>query len=289
MGEKNNIILLLLCMLLGSNPLFSQKNISDFFDIDLWEQGMPNTNGMDMLPLDDSKHNYKPSIRVFLPDSTTANGRAVIACPGGAYSHLAYTKEGSDWAPFFSGMGIALIVLKYRMPNGNNEVPFSDAEEAIRLVKENAEKWKINPDDIGIMGFSAGGHLASTVATHIKAALRPHFQILFYPVITMDKAYTHPGSHNNLLGKDASKELEDEYSNEKRVNMDTPRAFIVFSDDDPTVSPLNGVNYYSALKKNRVPASLHIYPSGKHGWGMRDSFLYKSEMLAELTAWLRSF
>ena len=132
-------------------------------------------------------------------------------------------------------------------------------------------------------------NLASTIATHAKPELRPNFQILFYPVITMDKSYTHRGSHDNLLGNDASAELELEYSNEKQVTKDTPRAFIVYSDDDKVVPPANGVNYYLALNKKGVPSVLHIYPTGGHGWGIREDFLYKSEMQNELTSWLRSF
>ena len=266
------------------------QNAQKPFDIDLWQQGMPNTNGMDSAPFDESKGNFKPSIRVFLPAPELATGRVIIACPGGSYSHLAYNHEGYDWAPFFNKQGIALVVLKYRMPKGGHkEVPFADAEEALRMVRDSADVWNINPNDVGIMGSSAGGHLASTMATHTSPELRPNFQILFYPVITMDKSYTHMGSHNNLLGKDASAELELEYSNEKQVTKDTPRAFIVYSDDDKVVPPANGVNYYLALNKNNVPSVLHIYPSGGHGWGIREGFLYKNEMLDELTSWLRSF
>lgn len=278
----------ILCSLLMSETVFAQ-NTPTAFDVDLWPNGLPNTNGIDYLPFDDETHNYKPSIRVFLPSEELATGRAIIACPGGAYHGLAYNHEGYDWAPFFNKLGIAYVVLKYRMPKGVKEVPFSDAEEAIRMMKEKAGKWKINPDDIGIMGSSAGGHLASTVATHIKAELRPTFQILFYPVITMDKSFTHMGSHNNLLGEDASKELEDLYSNEKQVTRETPRAFIVFSDDDSGVPTPNGVHYYLALKENKVPASLYIYPSGGHGWGYRSDFKYHKEMLQNLTSWLSSF
>lgn len=231
----------------------------------------------------------QPSLRVFLPAPELATGRAVVACPGGGYSHLAVNHEGYDWAPYFNKQGIALIVLKYRMPKGDRTLPISDAEAAMKIVRDSADVWNLNPNDIGIMGSSAGGHLASTVATHAKPELRPNFQILFYPVITMDKSYTHMGSRNNLLGKDASAELETEYSNEKQVTKDTPRAFIVYSDDDKAVPPANGVNYYLALNKHKVPAVLHIYPSGEHGWGIRESFLYKNEMLDELTSWLRSF
>ena len=176
------------------------------------------------------------------------------------------------------------------MPKGGyKEVPFSDAEEALRVVRDSAVIWNINPNDVGIMGFSAGGHLASTIATHSAFDVRPNFQILFYPVITMDKKYTHMGSHNNLLGSDASAELEERYSNEKQVTKDTPRAFIVYSDDDKSVPPANGVNYYFALNANGVPTTLHVYPSGGHGWGIRESFLYKNLMLDELSAWLNTF
>ena len=231
----------------------------------------------------------QPSLRVFLPAPELATGRAVVACPGGGYSGLAVNHEGYDWAPYFNKQGIALIVLKYRMPKGDRTLPISDAEAAMKMVRDSADVWNLNPNDIGIMGSSAGGHLASTIATHALEALRPNFQILFYPVITMDKSFTHMGSHDNLLGKDASVDLEKEFSNEKQVTKETPRAFIVYSDDDKVVPPANGVNYYLALNKKGVPSVLHIYPTGGHGWGIREDFLYKSEMQNELTSWLRSF
>lgn len=231
----------------------------------------------------------QPSLRVFLPAPELATGRAVVACPGGGYSGLAVNHEGYDWALYFNKQGIALIVLKYRMPKGDRTLPISDAEAAMKMVRDSADVWNLNPNDIGIMGSSAGGHLASTIATHAPEALRPNFQILFYPVITMDKSFTHMGSHDNLLGKDASADLEKEFSNEKQVTKETPRAFIVYSDDDKVVPPANGVNYYLALNKKGVPSVLHIYPTGGHGWGIREDFLYKSEMQNELTSWLRSF
>lgn len=231
----------------------------------------------------------QPSLRVFLPAPELATGRAVVACPGGGYSGLAVNHEGYDWAPYFNKQGIALIVLKYRMPKADRTLPISDAEAAMKMVRDSADVWNLNPNDIGIMGSSAGGHLASTIATHAPEALRPNFQILFYPVITMDKSFTHMGSHDNLLGKDASADLEKEFSNEKQVTKETPRAFIVYSDDDKVVPPANGVNYYLALNKKGVPSVLHIYPTGGHGWGIREDFLYKSEMQNELTSWLRSF
>ena len=252
--------------------------------MNLWPGGAPNTNGD---PTDTAK------VTIFLPDAKKATGRAIVCCPGGGYGHLAMQHEGTDWATFFNNQGIALIVLKYRMPRGVPGVPISDAEAAIRLVRANAKAWRINPKQVGIMGFSAGGHLASTVATQAKDDAAPNFQILFYPVITMDLGFTHKGSHDNLLGTGHSKkqlrQLEQQYSNELQANRTTPRAFIALSDDDSGVSPQNGVSYYQALFQHDVPASLHVYPSGGHGWGYRETFAYHYEMVFELKAWLQSF
>ena len=257
-------------------PLAAQQS----FNVNLWPDGAPNSNGN---PADTAK------VWVYLPEKATATGRAVVICPGGGYSHLAMNHEGHDWAPFFNNMGIAAIVLKYRMPHGEHEVPVSDAEEAMKLVRRNAQAWNINPGDVGIMGSSAGGHLASTVATHATGDALPDFQILFYPVITMMPDITHKGSHDNFLGEKPKKKRQTEYSNDLQVTRVTPRAFIALSDDDATVLPANGVNYYIELYRHDVPATLHVYPTGGHGWGNRDSFKYHNEMQLELKAWLRSF
>lgn len=250
------------------------------YEINLWPNGQA---------VKSSDAGDTAKVKVFLPEKKSATGRAVVICPGGGYQHLAMNHEGYDWAPFFNNMGIAAIVLKYRMPHGEKDVPISDAEEAIRLVRRNAANWNINPDDVGIMGSSAGGHLASTVATHAAKDARPDFQILFYPVITMMPDITHKGSHDNLLGSNARKKDENSYSNDLHVSRMTPRAFIALSDDDRVVLPANGVNYYIELYRHDVPATLHVYPSGGHGWGNRDSFKYHNEMQLELKAWLRSF
>ena len=235
----------------------------------------------------------KAELTVYLPDAKKATGRAVVCCPGGGYSHLAMDHEGHQWATFFNNQGIALIVLKYRMPHGNPMVPVSDAEQAIKTVRNNAVNWHIDRTQIGIMGFSAGGHLASTIATHSTGEAAPNFQILFYPVITMDMGFTHKGSHDNLLGTDHSKkewrQLEADYSNDLRVNRTTPRAFLALSDDDKVVPAANGFGYYEQLYKHDVPASIHIYPTGGHGWGYRESFEYHYQMIFELKAWLESF
>ena len=246
--------------------------------IDLWPQGAPHVS---------SNAEDTAFVKVFLAPAEKATGRAVVICPGGGYTHLAMDHEGYDWAPVFNHWGISVLVLKYRMPHGVKEIPLEDAEEAIRLVRRHAQEWNIDPQQVGIMGSSAGGHLASTTATHATGDAKPDFQILFYPVITMDRSFTHMGSHNALLGADASADMELKYSNEKQVTAQTPPAFIVLSNDDHVVPPLNGVSYYLACHSNKVPAVLHVYPTGDHGWGLRTSFAHHTEMLMELKSWLK--
>lgn len=257
-------------------------------ELPLWPNGAPNSNGLTGGEKEVSPHRLSnvtaPTITVYR--APQPNGMAVIMCPGGGYSRLAMDHEGHDMAPWFCGQGITYIVLKYRMPNGHCEVPLSDAERAIRIVREHAGEWNINPRKIGIMGASAGGHLASTLATHYSAETRPDFQILLYPVVTMLQN-THGGSRNELLGKSPTTEQIRHFSNELQVTSDTPQAFIVLSSDDGAVPPSNGVNYYLALQKNNVPASLHVYPTGGHGWGYRDNFKYKQQWTQELEKWLR--
>lgn len=267
---------LILAMLLMATVASAQKPI----ELNLWPEGPKTSNGD---PQDMAK------VEVYLPDKKMATGRAVVCCPGGGYSHLAWEKEGTSWAPFFNGQGIALIVLKYRMPHGNYTVPQEDADEAIRQVRRHAEEWHVNVKDVGIMGFSAGGHLASTVATHSTGDAAPNFQILFYPVISMEQGVTHQGSRDNLLGKSPKRKLVNEYSNDQQVTKHTPRAFIALAHDDRAVPPVNSINYYEELYANKVPASLHVYPSGGHGFGIRQSFAYHFEMMLDLKAWLRSF
>ena len=263
-------------MVMVSAVAFAQQGI----EMNLWPEGPRTSNGD---PQDMAK------VTVFLPDEKKATGRAVVCCPGGGYTHLAWEKEGTAWAPFFNGQGIALIVLKYRMPHGHYKVPAEDAEEAMRLVRRHADEWHINAKDVGIMGFSAGGHLASTVATHASSDARPDFQILFYPVISMEQGTTHQGSRDNLLGKSPKRKLVNEYCNEQHVGKHTPRAFLVLADDDRAVPPLNSVLYYESMCSNGVPASMHVYPTGGHGFGILQSFAYHFEMMLELKAWLNSF
>ena len=228
-----------------------------------------------------------PKLTVFLPEKPT--GRAVLILPGGGYEHLAVENEGMAWSSFFLEKGIAMAVLEYTMPSGNPAKPFGDVEESMRILHENSESWGIDKKSVGIMGFSAGGHLASTFATHCHSELAPAFQILFYPVITMDERFTHQGSRDNLLGKTPSAEIVDKYSNEKQVTESTPRAIILLSDGDNIVPAENSTAYYLALTKHKVPASLHIYPSGWHGFGFNSDFKYHNDMIGDLSSWLESF
>lgn len=269
-----------LLLLTSATATHAQKGMK----MDLWPNGATYNS---------TDKEDKAEMTVYLPDAKKATGRAVVCCPGGGYTHLAMDHEGHQWATFFNNQGIALIVVKYRMPHGNPMIPVSDAEQAIKTVRRNAVEWHIDRTKVGIMGFSAGGHLASTIATRSTGDAAPNFQILFYPVITMDPSFTHKGSHDNLLGTDHSKKemkrLEADYSNDLQVNRTTPRAFIALSDDDKAVPAANGFSYYEQLYKHDVPASIHIYPSGGHGWGYRESFTYHYQMIFELKGWLDSF
>ena len=224
----------------------------------------------------------------YFPSSTGGPTPAVVALPGGGYSHLAVTHEGTDWAPFFTSHGMAYFTLIYRLPYGDRSKPISDAEAAIKMVRDSAIVWNINPKGVGIMGSSAGGHLASTVATHAAAGVRPDFQILFYPVITF-VGKTHKGSLKCFLGKDStSRAALKEYSNERHVEKNvTPPAIIFYAKNDKAVPPAsNAVAYYKALKRKEVPVTVIEYNEGGHGFGFKLRFIYHDQLLHDLGVWL---
>lgn len=227
----------------------------------------------------------------YLPQNPT--GRAVVDCPGGGYSHLAMDHEGHQWAEYFNRQGIAFFVLKYRMPKGDRNIPLSDAYQAMRTVRDSAAVWHINKEDVGIMGFSAGGHLASSVSTHAEYDARPNFSILFYPVISMDERITHKGSCVNFLGEErkTNPQLVKEWSNDKAVRRHlTPRAIILMSSDDEVVPPVtNGVAYYSAMRNEGNECTMHVYPTCGHGWGFSPGIPFHEQMLNDLTSWLNHF
>jgi len=226
-----------------------------------------------------------PDIAVYLPGKRFATGQAVIVCPGGGYWVLAYDLEGTDIAKYLNSIGVAAIVLKYRLPVYGNciephKAPLMDAQRAMRLVRYNAKAWNIDPAKIGIMGFSAGGHLASTLGTHFdygnktsadsveRLSCRPDFMILMYPVISFVDSSSHKGSHEALLGKNPGKAMLNYYSNEMQVTDDTPPAFFVHADNDDGVPVENTLLMYKAMRKKNIPAELHILSEGGHGFGL---------------------
>lgn len=213
---------------------------------------------------------------------------AVVVCPGGAYGFKAIDKEGRDWAGWFADRGIVTAVLDYRLPQGRDGVPLADCSAAVAHLRENAERYGIPADRIGVMGFSAGGHLAATAATHSSGAGRPDFQILMYPVISMDSVITHRGSRDNLLGKSPADGAVAYYSCELMVTDATPPAFIFTCEDDRTVPPANSLRYYQALTDCNVPSELHVYPTGGHGYGKQPGFKYVSQMLYLLDSWIKN-
>ena len=214
-------------------------------------------------------------------------GTAVLICPGGGYSGVSAIKEGEEFARWFNEIGVSAFVLYYRMPNGHHEVPLKDARTALSIIQKHAKEWNINKKKIGIMGFSAGGHLASTVGTHFRNKKeRPAFMILGYPVVTMEKALTHRGSRDNLLGKKPSDELVKLYSNERQVTKKTPPTFIIHARDDGAVPIANSENLLKSLQQKKVPAKLVTYDEGGHGFGMRKKGIPVENWPQEMKAWL---
>jgi acetyl esterase/lipase len=241
-----------------------------------------------------------PSLTVYAPEKGKANGTSVIVCPGGGYWILAASHEGSDVAREFNKLGVTAFVLKYRIPNEKAQIdrtiaPLQDAQQAIRMVRKEALKFGVNPNRIGIMGFSAGGHLAATASTHYvkpvgenadETNVRPDFSILVYPVITM-KEFGHRGSADQLIGKTPTPDMVELYSNETQVTKDTPPVMLVHAGDDMAVLVKNSLSYYEACQKNGVSASLVIYPKGGHGFGMNNKTT-KEKWMDNVGRWMES-
>ncbi len=224
----------------------------------------------------------KPAIQVYPAPVDKNTGTAVVVCPGGGYYGVSFINEGIEVAEWLNGLGISAIVLHYRLPDDaimkdKSIAPLQDGQEAIRMVRRHAKEWGIDSHKIGIMGFSAGGHLASTVSTHFDEKVyesidtisaRPDFSLLIYPVISMNSSITHQGSRVNLLGNNPSPEMVKHFSNELQITDKTPSTFMVHSMDDGTVPVENSIEYALALKKNKIPCELHIYEHGGHGYGL---------------------
>jgi len=250
-------------------------------------------------------HVTDPTLAIFLPSPKEANGTAVIICPGGGYSYLVINGEGYEVARALNKKGIAAFVLKYRLPDdrimSNRSIgPLQDAEQAIRLVREHAREWRIDTAKVGVMGFSAGGHLAATLSTHYlqcvipnpdRISLRPDFSILVYPVISFQPGILHKGSKKALIGEDADSATVNLFSDELQVTPYTPPAFLVACTDDPVVSVENTIRYFEALHKNGVNAEMHIYEHGGHGYGLHnrtttDQWLERCFHWMHANAWL---
>lgn len=229
-------------------------------------------------------HITRPTLTIFEPAKEKRSGTAVIICPGGGYGILAAGHEGADVAKVFNDAGVTAFVLRYRLPNDEcmihkEYVPLIDAQQAIYFVRGHAKQYHIDQNKIGIIGFSAGGHLASTAGTHFepvrqelaKANLRPDFMMLIYPVISFNEEVGHIGSRDNLLGKVPDQKLVHLFSNEEQVTPRTPPTFLVHASDDDGVNPENSIRFYQALLKNKVPAELHLYEKGGHGFGLHNT------------------
>ncbi|MGB5500208.1 MAG: alpha/beta hydrolase [Maribacter sp.] len=247
----------------------------------------------------------EPTIEVYLPAKANANGQAMLIFPGGGYQILAYDWEGTDIAKFLNGKGVAGIVVKYRMPSSVSQkdkhlVPLIDAQRALRMVRSMAEEFNINPTKIGIIGFSAGGHLASTLGTHFNERVyepidaidaqsaRPDFMALAYPVISFKSMMTHNGSKSNLSGENSEPEITAYFSNEDQVTEETPPTFLIHASDDNVVPVENSLAFYKALRAKGVSATMHIYPKGGHGFSLARNDVHLRGWTARMFEWMES-
>lgn len=285
MTKLKQTVLAFICLITISGSLIAQSKV-----IDLWNGKIPGAIRNDQFRqmVDtavgwvDKKSIAYPTLAVYPAPAEKATGTAVIICPGGAYGGLAIKHEGEQVAKWLNSLGITAFVLKYRLPDDsimkNKSIgPMQDGQRAIRMVRSHAKDWGIDPGKIGILGFSAGGHLASTLSSHYNekvyetgdlTSARPDFSLLIYPVISMDSSITHWGSRVNLLGNSPTPEMLKHFSNELQVNGDTPPAFMVHSLDDDAVPVQNSIRYALAMQKHKIPCELHIYQQGGHGYGL---------------------
>jgi acetyl esterase/lipase len=256
-------------------------NAQDPTTVLLWPDGAPGAVGSEDID--------KPTLTIFLPIKGQASGTGIVVCPGGGYAHLATNHEGRQVANWLNSLGVAAFVLTYRLgPRYHHPIELGDAQRAIRMVREHAAEYGVAPDRVGIMGFSAGGHLASTAATHFGEGDRPDFAILGYPVISMSSPYAHKGSVQSLLGDKPDPKLAEHLSNELQVTAQTPPTFIFHTTEDKTVPVENSVLFYLALRKAGVPAEMHIFERGPHGVGLALNNPVLAMWPELLANWLRS-
>jgi acetyl esterase/lipase len=296
---KTVILLCLMNILIGHTnaqqemELYLSKSIPGAIPSDVKEKSETGTDGVLRV-----SQVTTPTLTYFAPSHKKAGGAAIIICPGGGYGILAIGHEGYDVAKTFASWGIHAFVLKYRLPNSALQTnasfaPLQDAQEAIRLVRSKAADWHIDENKIGIMGFSAGGHLASTASTHFNTPVlssnticQPNASILIYPVISFTDSLTHKGSRRNLIGANPTVDQIILFSNEQQVQTNTPPTFLVHSGDDGTVPVGNSLIYYQTLQRKKIPAELHVYPKGGHGYGMNNKTT-TDKWMERLANWLK--
>jgi acetyl esterase/lipase len=284
---------LVFCGVCGSDWARAQPAAAEYKVIPLWPKGAPGAVG--------GEEADKPTLTVYVPAPAKANGAAVVVCPGGGYRNLAVDHEGRQVAGWLNGLGVSAFVLKYRLgPRYRHPAPLQDAQRALRTVRSRAREWNLDPHRLGIWGFSAGGHLASTAGTHFddgnpaaedpidRAGCRPDFLVLAYPVISLVPPYAHMGSRNNLLGPDADPKLVASLCTDQQVTPQTPPTFLFHTSADSGVVPENSVLFYLALRKAGVPAELHIYEQGRHGVGLAPQDPVLSSWPDRLAAWLKA-
>ena len=257
----------------------------------IWDNNKaPHSNGLEGEAYEDKPfrlvNTTKAVLYVYNADQAKATGQAVVICPGGGYGKLSMDQEGFLMAQWLAKNGIAAFVLEYRLPNGHREVPLEDVVEAIRIVRKKAKKYNIDPAKVGIMGFSAGGHLAASASNIPAVKDRPNFSILFYPVVIANSYTSHRGSFRNLLGKGFTQADADDFSMEKLASENTPPTILLLSDDDTTVPAAGAAMYYAALRYHGVKAAMYVFPEGGHGWGNYDKFSYQKEWQHLLLRWL---
>ncbi|HET9571243.1 MAG TPA: alpha/beta hydrolase [Bacteroidales bacterium] len=256
----------------------------------LWPKGVPESNGITEPEVTENERISNisiPSMRFYPADPSKNTGVTILICPGGGYIREAAVHEGTQFGEWLSKQGINAFILKYRLPNKHAYIPLKDAQQAMQIIRSRSAEWKLNPSKIGVSGFSAGGHLASTLGTHFDKSNRPDFMILFYPVVSMQESVTHAGSRENLLGLGYRKDSVNYYSNELQVTKDTPPTLLFLSGDDGSVPPQNSIDFYLALQKFKVPASMYIFPEGGHGWGFHETFRYHETWKGLYIDWLK--
>ncbi len=296
MSRSFRIIFVCVAILVNLTAIFSVVNAAGSYKVEpLWSDDAPGAKG--------SEDGDRPTLTIYLPAKEKATGAAVVICPGGGYGHLAMDHEGHQIAQWLNSFGVAGFILQYRHRNSGagygHPAPLQDAQRAIRIVRTRANEWNVDPDRIGILGFSAGGHLASCAGTHFqnrysdardsidKVSCRPDFMVLIYPVISFTEWCTHKGSRRNLLGNDPAKELVENLSNERQVTPNTPPTFLIHGNDDKGVPPENSILFYLALRKAKVPAEMHIYESGRHGFGLGKDYGAVSSWPVRCADWMR--